>query len=124
NRNPQELFDYWRDLSNMPNFMSFLDTVTEIDSTKSHWTTKEIGGKKLEWMSEITSETPGQFLAWRTLPGSDINHSGEVRFEALPGNRGTKLTVKMEFVPEGVAESLPDAVTGFLKFLPRHKLGN
>ncbi|HXQ33867.1 MAG TPA: SRPBCC family protein, partial [Anaerolineales bacterium] len=37
NRSPQELFEFWRDFQNLPLFMKNLESVTVIDSKKSHW---------------------------------------------------------------------------------------
>ena len=39
--------------------------------------------------------------AWRSLPDADVANSGSVRFEALPGARGTLVRVDMQYSPPG-----------------------
>src|SRR5690606_28142022 len=37
NRPPEELYRYWRQLENLPNVMSHLKQVREMDERRSHW---------------------------------------------------------------------------------------
>jgi uncharacterized membrane protein len=91
-----ELYEYWRQLSNLPRFMKHLESVVETGDGRSHWVGKTPIGWKAEWDAEITAEETGRRLAWRSLPGSEIETGGEVRFTAATGNRGTMVFVTME----------------------------
>lgn len=41
---------------------------------------------RVEWDAEIHNEVPGQLLAWRSLPGSEVDHAGSVHFEPDAGD--------------------------------------
>ena len=43
----------------------------------------------------------GRFLAWRSLADADVANSGSVRFDALPGARGTLVRVDMQYSRPG-----------------------
>jgi uncharacterized membrane protein len=91
-----ELYDYWRQLANLPRFMKHLESVTETGGGRSHWIGKSPLGWKAEWDAELTAEEPGRRLAWRSLAGSEIETTGEVRFTPATGNRGTMVFVNMD----------------------------
>jgi uncharacterized membrane protein len=59
-------------------------------------------GRSLEWDAETTDDQPNSRIAWRS-ESSSAPHSGEVRFESATGQRGTRITVKIQ--PEGMAAS-------------------
>ena len=104
NKSPEEAFAFWRDLTNLPRFMGHLESVTPASDgdRRSHWVAKAPLGRTVSWDAEITSEDPGQRLAWRSLPGSRIDNSGTVHFTAAPGDRGTEVKVVLHYdVPGG-----------------------
>lgn len=104
NRSPEEVYNFWRHLENLPRFMYHLESVQEIDERVSHWVTKGPAGQRVEWDAQITEDRPNEMLAWRSLEGSDVYNAGSVRFEARPAGRGTIIRVEMEYIaPAGVA---------------------
>ena len=98
-RSASELYQYWRDLGNLPNFMSQIDSIESSGNGHSHWVLKPVAGKKISWDAEIINDVNGELIAWRSLPGADIDHAGSVHFEAAPGGRGTRVKVTMEYQP-------------------------
>jgi len=94
-----ELYHYWRDLGNLPKFMSQVESVESSDNGHSHWVLKPVAGKKISWDAEIINDVNGELIAWRSLPGADIDHAGSVHFEAASGGRGTLVKVIMEHRP-------------------------
>jgi len=42
NKSPEDLYAFWRDFKNLPLFMKSLESVTELDGHRSHWTVKGI----------------------------------------------------------------------------------
>ncbi len=83
-----ELYAYWRKLENLPNFMSHLEQVNAIDARLSEWSVEVPGGLgTIEWEAEIIREEKNHLIIWRSLPGSEIENSGEVRFEDAPGGK-------------------------------------
>lgn len=97
---PREVYDFWRDLENLPAFMHHVEAVTVDASGLSTWTVDE-GGKKLEWLAQIVEDSPGQRLRWESIPGGDIDHSGSIEVRAAPGDRGCELEVKLHYLPPG-----------------------
>ncbi len=112
NASAQEAFRQWRDVEQAPRYMNFIESVEKLDDRRSRWTATGPMGVKLQWTSEITDERPGEFIAWRSLPGSDLNVQGRVEFSQAPGNRGTVVTSSMQY---GLANrALRNAASGFL----------
>ncbi len=101
NKAPEEIYGFWRDLRNLPRFMSHLERVEVRDDRRSHWVAKAPAGRTVAWDAEITEDQPNERLAWRSLDGADVDNSGEVRFERAPGGRGTILRVEMRYTPPG-----------------------
>ncbi|HEV7821533.1 MAG TPA: SRPBCC family protein [Burkholderiales bacterium] len=100
-RRPEEVYEFWRKFENLPTFMYHLESVRGSSATRSHWVVKAPAGKRVEWDAEIVADEPGRFLAWRSLPGADVPNAGSVRFEALPGERGTLVRVDLQYSPPG-----------------------
>jgi uncharacterized membrane protein len=100
NRMAEELYAYWRDFSHAPSFMDRIISVRVLDERQSHWTAEGPRGRTWEWTSEVTEDVPGRRIAWRTLPGSDLPHSGSVEF--TPGRLGeTTVRHTLQFDPPG-----------------------
>lgn len=96
----EELYAYWRNLENLPNFMSHLEEVRELDDKRSTWTAKIPGGLgTVEWDAEIVRERTNHLIAWRSLGDAEIENSGEVRFESAPGGRGTIVETTISYRP-------------------------
>lgn len=103
NRSPSEVYQFWRNLENLPRFMSHLEEVRVIDEQRSHWKAKAPAGMTVEWDAEIVEDRADAFLAWRSAPSADVPNSGFVRFEPGPGGRGTVVTVELQYDPPGGA---------------------
>jgi uncharacterized membrane protein len=99
NTDPQTVYDFWSNLENLPRFMRHLESVTRTDERVSHWVARAPAGTKVEWDSEIVADQPNRRIAWRTLPGSQVEHEGTVDFTPAPGGRGTHLRVTLRYVP-------------------------
>jgi len=98
-RPPDEIYSFWRDLSNLPRFMKNLESVTELDDQHSHWVVKAPAGRRVEWDAVINNEIPGELLAWRSMPGADVANAGSVRFREAPAGRGTEVMVELQYNP-------------------------
>ena len=98
NKSTSELYAFWRKLSNLPQFMSHLESVTLIDNKRSHWVAKAPLGTTVEWDAEITSEHENERLGWTSVEGSEIINSGVVEFRPTQ-NRGTELVVTLTYEP-------------------------
>ena len=97
-RRPDEIYQFWRRLDNLPRAMKHLERVEPRDSQRSHWVAKGPFGTHIEWDAEIINERENELIAWRSLPGGDIQTAGSVRFE--PAHDGSSLvTISMKYNP-------------------------
>jgi len=101
NRTPEELYAFWRKLENLPQFMAHLESV-QTHGQRSTWRARSVAGVPLEWEAEITRDEPNESISWHSLPDATLKNRGIVRFARAPGDRGTELTVALEYsVPGG-----------------------
>lgn len=99
NRSPEECYEFWRKLENLPQFMQHVESVEETGEGRSHWVVRGPGGKRFEWDAEITEDVPNEKIAWRSLEGADVVNSGWVRFERAPADHGTFVKAHVEYEP-------------------------
>lgn len=102
NRPVSEVYAFWRNFENLPEFMEHLSEVKIIDSKRSHWVAAVPGGIRIEWDAEIAGERENEYIAWRSLPYSDIDTRGSVEFSEAPGRRGTVVRVRMVYDLPGI----------------------
>lgn len=98
----EEIFQFWRQFDNLPQFMKDLEDVTILSSRRSHWTVRMKSGTSAEWDAEITAEIPGQLISWKSVEGSSVETEGTVSFEEAPAGLGTVVRLSMDYgVPGG-----------------------
>ena len=99
NRPVLEVYRFWRNFENLPRFMDHLEAVTVIDDARSHWVAKGPAGTKVEWDAIIHNEIDDELIAWRSLPGSEVNNAGSVHFTPTPDGNGTDVRVVLSYEP-------------------------
>jgi len=103
-KSARECYDFWRDPTNMTRISPLVESITVIDERTSKWCIQTPLGKRIEWESRVTAESPGQRISWRSMDGGGLYHAGVVHFEEATGRRGTLVTVSMHYrVPGGQA---------------------
>jgi uncharacterized membrane protein len=93
-------YDQWTQFEEFPRFMEGVVSVKQLDDSHVHWIA-EIGGEQEEWDAEIVEQEPDRVIAWRSTSG--LPNNGRVEF--VPIEDGTRVTVEMEYEPEGLKES-------------------
>ena len=99
NRPRQELYAYWRDLTNLPKFSETVKSVEMLDARRSRWIVSGPGDKDVELESEITEDLPGERIAWTSSEGSDVDHEGWIEFRDNAFGRGTEVRVFISYDP-------------------------
>ncbi len=94
-----EVFRFWRDVNNLPRFMKHLQSVQQLEDGRSHWIAKAPAGRNVEWDAVVHNEKENELIAWRSLPGSDVDNAGSVTFRDAPGGRGTEVKVELQYNP-------------------------
>lgn len=101
NRPRLELYEFWRDLRNLPRFMENIRSITVTDGNRSHWTVEAPGGRDVQWDSVLTEDKPGSLLAWESVEGSSIRNAGRIEFKDSTNGRGTVVTATIVYDPPG-----------------------
>lgn len=97
-----DVFAFWRDLENLPAFMAHLEQVRATGDRTSHWSASAPFGKDVEWDAEITEETPGERIAWRSTGKATVPNAGTVRFTPAPDGESTEVNVVLAYeIPGG-----------------------
>ena len=97
-RSPVELYHFWHQLTNLPEVMPHVVSVTLQDS-RSHWVVAGPAGMQVEWDAEFINEKPGELIAWQSMPGSAVQSAGSVRFEPIDDGQSTRVRVVLEYLP-------------------------
>jgi uncharacterized membrane protein len=99
-------YDQWTQFESFPAFMGGVESVRQVDDTHTHWTTK-VGGVEREFDTVITEQHPDERVAWKSTDGP--THAGVVTFHRL-GDSRTRVTVQMDWEPEGLVEKVGSAL--------------
>ncbi|HEX8330535.1 MAG TPA: SRPBCC family protein [Hymenobacter sp.] len=122
NRPVAEVYEFWRKLENLPRFMQHIESVVQLDERRSHWKANVPGGLlNVEWEAEIVNNEPNLLLSWQSLPGSEVDNAGEVRFLDAPGDKGTEVQAVIHYrapagaLGRGVAKLLNPALAEMVR---------
>jgi uncharacterized membrane protein len=99
NRPADELYRFWHNFQNLPQFMEHVQSVELTGPGRSRWVVRAPAGTSVEWEAEITEDRRDELIAWRTLPGASVPNRGRVQFRPALGNRGTLVTVELHYEP-------------------------
>jgi uncharacterized membrane protein len=101
-----EAYNQWTQFEEFPRFMGGVDEVRQIDETHLRWVAN-VGGHQEQWDAKITEQEPDRVVAWRAIGGK--HNAGRVSFQPIDP-QSTKVTVELEYVPEGFGEELGTAL--------------
>lgn len=99
NRPVVELYAFWRDLANLPQVMRHLESVEVLDGQRSRWTALGPLGRPFTWDAEIFNDRANELIAWRSIPGGDVDTAGSIHFIPQSHNRGTEVKVSLKYDP-------------------------
>ena len=94
----EDVFDFWRDLPNLPRFMEYVDRIDLRGNGRSHWTIKGPGGVTLEWDAQIINEQRPHLLAWESVGTPDVVSAGSAKFTPLSAD-ATDVEVRLQYDP-------------------------
>lgn len=131
----EDVFRYWSNFENFPNFMQNVEEVRMTGEDKSHWKVKGPLGVSVEFDAETTEMDSDKGIGWNTVDG-EVTTSGQVRFEEVSPDR-TRVNVTMTYddppggaVGEAVAnvlsepaKSLEEDLSNFARIVERGEMG-
>ncbi|NBE98798.1 SRPBCC family protein [Nonomuraea sp. KC401] len=97
-------YNQWTQFESFPEFMEGVESVKQIGDTRTAWVV-EIAGVRREFEAEITEQHPDERVAWRSI--DKPHQAGVVTFHRIDDTR-TKVTLQMEYDPEGFVETAGD----------------
>ncbi|MCT4353561.1 SRPBCC family protein [Streptomyces sp. Je 1-79] len=100
-------YNQWTQFEDFPSFMEGVEDVRQVDDQHCHWRTK-VAGVQREFDTEIVDQLPDERVSWRTV-GGDVHQKGVVTFQRLD-EAHTRVSLAMDFQPEGMAEKAGDAL--------------
>lgn len=95
----EQLFAYWRNLENLPQWMSHVREVRYVGGDRYHWVVDGPAGLPVEWDAELLNVVENREMTWRSVEGSDVEHVGRVRFEQDAA--GSRIHVQLKYMPPG-----------------------
>ena len=97
----EDVFRYWSNFDNFPNFMSNIEEVRMTAQDTSHWRVKGPLGTSVEFDAKTTEMDPNRGIGWNTVEGG-VMTSGEVLFEeTAPGRTRVNVTMNYSDPPGG-----------------------
>jgi len=99
NKPKDELYRSWRDFTSFPRFMENVESVEELGDGRSRWTIKAPLGSAVELITRITEDNPGEAIAWKSEPESQVQTEGRVEFLDLAPGRGTAVRLTLKYDP-------------------------
>ena len=114
-RSVSDVFEFCRNFENFPRVMRAVESVTDFEDGRSHWTVRTAAGRHLEWNAVVTKYVPRSVIAWHSVPGSEVDTGGLIRFAAI-GDRETRLEIELSYRP--CATDLREAVFALLEIAP------
>ena len=101
NKPREEIYRAWRDFTRFPEFMENVEAVEDLGDGRSKWTVKAPLGSSVELVTTITEDRPGEKIAWKSEPDSEVQTEGHFElFEVAPG-RGTAARLTLRYDPPG-----------------------
>lgn len=99
-------YNQWTQFEDFPQFMDGVQSVTQLDDTRLAWVA-EIAGVRRQWEARILEQVPDHKVAWAASEGA--TNAGVVTFEDVGGDQ-TKVTLVLEYEPEGLVEKVGDSL--------------
>ncbi|MEW6635641.1 MAG: SRPBCC family protein [Actinomycetota bacterium] len=120
----QRVYEYWRNLENLPRFMSNIEEVRSTGPDTTHWVVKGPLGARLEFDARTTQDKPNEAIGWNTVDGQ-VETSGQVRFREVGSGR-TLIEVQMNYwdAPGGKAGEVASRVVANPKVMLEQDLRN
>jgi uncharacterized membrane protein len=98
-------YNQWTQFEQFPQFMASVHEIRQLDDKHLHWKAN-VAGEEKEWDAEIIEQIPDKRIAWRSTSG--VPNGGVVTFHKIADDV-TRITLQMDYQPEGPAEKIADS---------------
>lgn len=92
-----QVYALWRNLKNLPLFMTHLDMVDEVDGETSSWRLRLPAGLgDIRWDAKIIKDEKDVELSWHSVEGAPIENTGKINFSDTPGH-ATRVDIMLSY---------------------------
>ena len=113
NRSAGEIYDFLQQPANHLKFSEGVESVSKSDDGTWHWAIKGPLGSTWKFDSKRINEEPGHLIAWKSLPGGDIDNAGSYRLVPAFGGSGTEVTLEVNYeMPAGAVGLAASKILG------------
>jgi uncharacterized membrane protein len=95
------VFELCQDPNTLAHALGFVREIQDTGNGRLHWRVRGPSGTPLEWDTVFTRIVPNELIAWRTVRGSVLEHSGTLRMQSL-GTDCTRVELRLCFEPPAV----------------------
>jgi len=99
NRTPTEIYEFLEKPENHQKYQEGVESVAKSADGHWHWAIKGPLGTTWRFDSERITEKPGHLIAWKSLPGGDIENAGSIRLTPAMDGRATEVTMEVSYQP-------------------------
>jgi uncharacterized membrane protein len=96
----ERVFDAWSRFEDFPRFMPMVAEVRPAGEDRWHWVIAGPAGAPIEFDSVVTRRERPRLIAWTTVDGALVEHSGTARFRPTADD-GTRVEITMSWRPAG-----------------------
>lgn len=100
NRPRAELYEFWKNFNNLPQFMENVESV-QVDGDITTWQIAAPAGHSVKLVTRLIEDVADERLAWRSTEESEVRTEGYVAFRDAPGGRGTLVEARFAYTPPG-----------------------
>src|ERR671920_1465768 len=120
----EKVYDYWKNLENLPQFMTNVEEIRATGPDTTHWVVKGPLGARLEFDAKTTQNKPNEAIGWNTENGQ-VQTSGQVRFKKVDEDR-TRVEVQMNYwdAPGGRAGEVASKIVANPELMVQQDLRN
>jgi uncharacterized membrane protein len=97
---PERVFDAWSRFEDFPRFMPMVAEVRPVGEDRWHWVIAGPAGAPIEFDAVVTRRERPRVIAWTTVEGALVEHSGTARFRPT-ADGGTRMEITMSWRPAG-----------------------
>jgi uncharacterized membrane protein len=115
----ERVFDAWSRFEDFPRFMPMVAEVRPAGEDRWHWIIAGPAGATIEYDSVVTRRERPRLLAWTSVEGTLVEHSGTARFRPT-ADGGTRIEITMSWRPAGGA--IGETVAFMSGMNPEHAL--
>jgi uncharacterized membrane protein len=114
----ERVFALFTKVQRFPVFMEHVRSVRVGDRGLARWVIDGPFGLPVTFDAQVAHTDRGRAIVWKTLPDSQLEHTGSIRFEDV--DRGTRVHIHLRYTPPGGLAG--HALARALGFDPRSRL--